>query len=124
MLTATAIAAPQNMDTLYNEFQKSREQFLATPVSKKDFATRFQELDSTLNQKYNSFKVLQKDNLDPKGNQMAFDLELMEPLRNLASSKMTKQDCLEAKHINDLNATEDEKSETDSIFNVLKNVCY
>lgn len=123
-LSAAALSATDRRDEVYGTFQKMRSEFLVQgSVTKKDFPSRFKTLDTELNSKYKEFKTLEKQDLTSKGNQMAYDLEMMEPLRNLAHSKLSKQDCSEAMHINDLNFNEDDKFEIEKMDLILKAVC-
>ncbi len=123
-LSFSAFASTQEMDQLYTVFQKTRADFLGQKnISKKEFKKSFDSVDSELNSKYKAYKLLEKDELSPKGNQMAFDLEQLEPLRNLATSQITKDDCSQALHTNDLNASVEDKKEISQISQILKSVC-
>lgn len=123
-LSFTAFASTQEMDQIYSVFQTTRSEFLnQTFVSKKEFKKRFDTLDTELSSKYKAFKLLEKEEISTKGNQMAFDLEQLEPLRNLATSKITEEDCSQAVHTNNLNANEEDKKEIDQISQILKSVC-
>ena len=123
-LSFSALASTQEMDQIYSAFQKTRSEFFNEKnLSKKEFKKRFDAFDSELSSKYKAFKLLEKEDLSAKGNQMAFDLEQLEPLRDLATSQISKEDCSQALHTNSLNAGTEDKKEIEQISLILKSVC-
>lgn len=122
-LSVSAMASPKEMEQLYTEFQKSRDLISSAAFTKKDFIKQFKKIDKELDHKYQSYKSFEKEELTSKGNQMAYDLELLEPLRLLANSKMTKDDCAQALHSNELNANEDDEKENKKIQGIILSVC-
>ena len=123
-LSFSALASTQEMDQIYSAFQKTKSEFLNEKnLSKKEFKKRFDTFDSELSSKYKAFKLIEKEDLSTKGNQMAFDLEQLEPLRNLATSQISKEDCAQALHTNNLNANNEDKKEIEQISLILKSIC-
>ena len=116
-------ATGSDANSIYEDFQKSKTSFLSSKMTKKDFSKKFKNLDLDLNSKYLELKSLEKQELTVEGNQIALDLELLEPLRQLAHTQINKKNCLEAKNLNQLNFTEAEKTQINSIETVLKSIC-
>ena len=123
LINSVSFAATPEINSIFEDFQKSKSQFLSAPISKKDFAKRFKDLDSSLNSKYGEFKTVEKDELSIEGNQLALDLELLEPLRNLAAAKIDKESCRQAKHLNAMNTTLEEKPQIDTIEKIIATIC-
>lgn len=123
LLSITAHAAPSTMNDLYSEFQLTRIQLKSTKFSAPSFTSQFRAIDQQLHKKYTAYKALEKDELTSKGNQMAYDIELLEPLKSLANSKMTKDDCQQSLHNNELNYNEDDKQDNETIKKIILTVC-
>ncbi len=116
-------AVESETSSIYEDFQKTKTSFLTSKLTKKDFSVKFKKLDLELNSKYLKLKSLEKKELTVEGNQLALDLELLEPLRNMAASQVNKTNCLKAKDLNQLNFTEEEKTQIKSIEKVLISIC-
>lgn len=123
LITGTSVFANTSLTPYYEDFQKTKAQFFNSKLTKKDFSKKFKELDVNLNATYGKLKIAEKEKLSTEGNQLALDLELLSPLRNLASTKMNKENCLQAKHLNSVNATTEEKEQHQLIEKVISIVC-
>ncbi|OFZ29285.1 MAG: hypothetical protein A2622_07660 [Bdellovibrionales bacterium RIFCSPHIGHO2_01_FULL_40_29] len=115
--------SPEPTNATYEEFQRSKDQFLAMKLTQKDFSKKFKELDSQLTALYEKLKASESEELSVEGNQMALDLELLEPLRQLANSKFDKAACREARHSNQMNVTPEDKEQNDVIEKVIQSIC-
>ena len=107
----------------YEDFQKSKSNFFSSNPSRKDFSRKFKKLDSDLNAKFLELKSIEKTELTEEGNQLALDLELLQPLRDLSSRKVNKDACLKALSLNQLNSTEEEKKQIEAIEKIIKSIC-
>lgn len=122
LVYCTAYTKPSVRET-YEDFQKVKSNFFSTKLAKKDFSKTFKKLDSDLNAKFQELKSVEKAELTEEGNQLALDLELLQPLRDLASKKINKDECLKALSLNQLNSTEEEKTQIEAIEKIIKSVC-
>lgn len=122
-LALTLQAAPNAMNDLYSEFQLTRIQLKSTVFTAQNFVTRFQSIDQQLQKKYTAYKSLEKEELTSKGNQMSYDLELLEPLRSLASQGINTDNCQQSSHNNEINFNVDDKSDNELIQRIIKSVC-
>jgi len=68
------------------------------------------KIEKELQLQYKNFVKKEKKKLTSEGNQMALDLEVLEPLRILAEGTITEKKCSEADFANDLNNSDNEKS--------------
>ena len=122
-LSLSGYAAQNTMNDLYSDFQLTRIQLKSTAFTAKSFTIQFKAIDQQLQKKYAAYKALEKEELTSKGNQMSYDLELLEPLRTLADSNLTKDDCQQSLHNNDLNFNNDDQQDNLTIKNIIKTVC-
>lgn len=118
-----AAASAVQTSKIYNEFQISKTSFLNSQFTAKDFAKKFKTADAELNAKYVQLKAVEGDDLSIEGNQIALDLELLSPLRKLATSKINKETCNEAIHLNEMNSTPVEKMQLETIEKLIKMLC-
>ena len=123
LLTSFTQAAPNAMNDLYSDFQLTRIQLKSKPFTAANFVSQFKAIDQQLQKKYQAYKALEKEELTSKGNQMAYDLELLEPLRTLSLSGLTKDDCQQSLHNNELNYNIEDKQENENIVKIIKAVC-
>lgn len=122
-IPTTVLAATPNIDSMYTDFQSTQAKLFAAPVTKKDFSKRFKDVDAELKAKYEKIVASEKDELTIEGNQIAFELELLEPLRKLANSKFDKETCKQARHTNLMNTTLEDKAKNDLIEKTINSVC-
>lgn len=94
----------------YLDFKKSYTQMLTIANDKATFQKEFDSLHKSLKEKYDTFALTEKSKLTPEGNQMALDIEMLEPLEVLARGPITVDSCTDAQLINELNADSDAKT--------------
>lgn len=100
-------AQAQTSDELkkdYNDFRSNYLTLISSSPTKIEFTKYFNDLESKLNKQFEAFLVKERRRLTPEGNQMALDLEMLEPLKMLANGKLS---CDEALHNNELNSGAD-----------------
>lgn len=106
----------------YADFEKNYAKTLNLTKNPKLFFKDFDTSHKTLKKKYSDFAVLEKSELSPEGNQMALDIEMLEPLEFLASSRISKDSCAEAEALNEMNSTSDPQT-FKKIKDSLKTLC-
>ncbi len=114
----------------YQQFEQMKEDFFKSVINKKNLKPKLGALIRNLDELFEKTKDLElkksKSDLSPEANQMALDLVLLEPLEQLADSKMDKKACKEAAHLNDLyESSPDDKADnrTKPVEKVIKKVC-
>ncbi len=115
--------AKSSVSEIYDDFQKVKSNFLSSKPLRKDFSKKFKKLDADLNDKFLQLKSIEKVELTEEGNQLALDLELLQPIRDLASRKINKDTCSQALNLNQLNLTEEEKTQIQAIEKIIKSLC-
>jgi len=117
---SSAALSPE-MKTKYANFNAEYDKIFKLSDKKTEFAQSFFTSVTKLKKIYSEFETLEKTVLTSEGNQMALDMEMLEPLVVLsqslsqavsqtpASSTTTlKEACNEALALNDLSASSDE----------------
>lgn len=94
----------------YDEFQKDYEQALHISDDKTKFLKEFSHIEKKLKGQYKQFDKKEGKQFSDAGNQMALDIEMLEPLRIIAEGNASKESCSNAKFINDLNNQSDAKT--------------
>ncbi len=94
----------------YADFRKNYLAMISNVPTKTDFIKNFSLLQSKLNKQFEAFQVKERRQLTPEGNQMALDLEMLEPLHILAEAKISPESCEFAFHNNELNSAADESA--------------
>ena len=72
-----------------------------------DFIKNYSKLENKLNQLFEDYISKRERLLQPQAVQMSIDLEMLEPLKMLAESKLSPETCEAAYHDNDLNSMAD-----------------
>lgn len=106
-MPSLTLALTIDLQKQYADFEKNYAQTLNLTKNPKLFFKDFDTSHKTLKKKYSDFAVLEKSELSPEGNQMALDIEMLEPLEFLASSRISKDSCAEAEVLNEMNSTSD-----------------
>lgn len=106
-ISSLAISATNDLKSQYEDFQKTYSQTLSAAKNKSNFAKEFDQNNKKLKIKYDQFVKFEKKELSPEGNQMALDIEMLEPLEFLATSRINKEACSEAMLLNEMNSTSD-----------------
>ena len=113
-----SIAATPAIKKQYDDFQKTYTQTLELSKDKVLFAKEFDKKNKSLKKKYDDLVKTEKSSLSNEGNQMALDIEMLEPLEFLASSRINKESCSEADFLNELN----EKSDPETFQRIKKSL--
>ncbi len=109
-ISQISFSSTPNLKKQYDEFQKTYSKTLDLSKDKTLFTKNFDSNSKSLKKKYDVFSKTEKTELSPEGNQMALDIEMLEPLEFLASSRMDKESCSEAELLNEMNSTSAEKT--------------
>lgn len=106
--TPTSLSPELKKD--YDEFQRSYEDALTMSGDKAKFLQEFKSIESSLQKKYKAFDKKEGQSITSEGNQMALDIEMLEPLRIIAEGNASKESCSNAEFINELNNESDAKT--------------
>jgi len=109
-ISLNSFASVSDLNKDYNEFQNEYNKIFNIKNDKKEFSSEFNKIEKELQLQYKNFVKKEKKKLTSEGNQMALDLEVLEPLRILAEGTITEKKCSEADFANDLNNSDNEKS--------------
>ncbi len=106
--TATTYGSVQEIKKQYNAFQKKYSTVLASSKNKNEFIKNFNNQKTDLIKKQDAFlKISENIKMTPESIQINLDLEMLEPLEFLASSRIDKDSCSEADLLNEMNSTSD-----------------
>ncbi len=94
----------------YADFRKNYLTMISSSPAKTDFVKYFNDLETKLNKQFEAFLVKERRQLTPEGNQMALDLEMLEPLKILANGQLSTDSCAQALHNNEMNSAADESA--------------
>lgn len=106
--TPTSLSPELKKD--YDEFQRSYEDAITMSGDKAKFLKEFKSIESNLQKKYKAFDKKEGQAITPEGNQMALDIEMLEPLKIIAEGNASKESCSNAEFINELNNQSDVKT--------------
>lgn len=106
--TPTSLSPELKKD--YDEFQRSYEDVVTMSGDKAKFLKEFKNIEAGLQKKYNAFDKKEGKKLTAEGNQMALDIEMLEPLKIIAEGNASKESCSNAEFINELNNQSDAKT--------------
>ncbi|AZZ36974.1 hypothetical protein CIK05_09275 [Bdellovibrio sp. qaytius] len=106
--TPTSLSPELRKD--YDEFQKSYEDIVTMSEDKAKFLKEFKTIENKLQKKYKTFDKKEGQALSNEGNQMALDIEMLEPLKIIAEGNASKESCSNAEFINELNNQSDAKT--------------
>lgn len=107
-ITPTSLSPELKKD--YDEFQRSYEDAILMSGDKAKFLKEFKHIESNLQKKYKAFDKKEGQNISAEGNQMALDIEMLEPLKIIAEGNASKESCSNAEFINELNNQSDAKT--------------
>ena len=117
----------KEINKIYADFTKQKNDLLKSDLDKKNIKTKFEETYKNLEKNLADVKAIESTSkgvlLSSEGNEMAYDLEVLEPLKNLATGILTKEECVKAQHEHDLNFPIIEDEQAQSIKNILNKVC-
>ncbi len=126
---ASTKASDENkeINKIYADFTKQKNELLKSDLDKKNIKSKFEETYKNLEKSLAEVKAIESTSktvmLSSEGNEMAYDLEVLEPLKNLATGILTKEECVKAQHEHDLNFPIIEDEQAQSIKNILNKVC-
>ena len=103
--TPTSLSPELKKD--YDEFQKSYEDAVTLSGDKAKFLKEFKSIESNLQKKYSAFDKKEGPAITNEGNQMALDIEMLEPLKIIAEGNASKESCSNAEFMNELNNQSD-----------------
>ncbi len=106
--TPTSLSPELRKD--YDEFQKSYEDAVTMSEDKAKFLKEFKGIETNLQKKYKAFDKKEGQAITNEGNQMALDIEMLEPLKIIAEGNASEESCSNAKFINELNNQSDAKT--------------
>jgi hypothetical protein len=132
-LSLSAIAAEKatdkqtDLNRLFEEFQKQKVALLKAELNKKNAKTQviaaFKNMDSSL-EAVTALESKDKEVLlSPEGNEMAYDLETLRPLFDLASGLMSAEDCKQARHEHQLNYPVVQDEQAEAITQLINKIC-
>jgi hypothetical protein len=99
----------------YAVFQKKYSEVLDKSSDKNYLLKYFGDEYTKLKKDFDLFSKNEKAEISPEGNQMALDIEMLEPLHFLASSRIDVESCSEADILNEMNSESD-----DDTFKIIK----
>lgn len=106
--TPTSLSPELKKD--YDEFQKTYEDAVTMSGDKAKFLKEFKSIETSLKKKYSAFDKKEGQAITNEGNQMALDIEMLEPLKIIAEGNASKESCSNAEFINELNNQSDAKT--------------
>lgn len=106
-LATTPTSLSPDLKKDYDEFQRSYEDAIQMSGDKAKFLQEFKNIEAGLQKKYQSFDQKEGQNITNEGNQMALDIEMLEPLKIIAEGNASKESCSNAEFINELNNESD-----------------
>lgn len=125
LINSLAVAATA-VSSKYEEAQTELRRYVALKHSRANFVANFVAMDKrihTLNRELGALE--RQDELSSEGTSLALDIEILEPLRTLAASKLSAADCNMAEHTARLNGLreDDMTTATEIIVRVFQAVC-
>lgn len=109
-LASTPTSLSPELKKDYDEFQRSYDDAVAVSDDKAKFLKEFKSLETTLQKKYKAFDKKEGQAITSEGNQMALDIEMLEPLKIIAEGNASKESCSNAEFMNELNNQSDAKT--------------
>lgn len=103
----------------YSKFRKNYLSLISSSPTGANFIKYFNNLETELNLQYETFTVKEAKQLTPEGNQMALDIEMLQPIKMLLNGQL---DCDKAAHDNEMNTMADE-SAADKIKVLIGKLC-
>ena len=110
VLASTPTSLSPELRKDYDEFQKSYEDAVMMSGDKAKFLKEFKNIETKLQKKYKAFDKKEGQAITNEGNQMALDIEMLEPLKIIAKGNASKESCSNAEFINELNNQSDTKT--------------
>lgn len=120
-------ATPKEIIQIYSNFETQKAEFLKIDFTKKNAKDKavpaYEALAKALDEVKSIESKSKEDLLTEEGNQMAYDLEILEPIKELASGLMSKEDCDKARHEHALNFPVVEDDDSAAIKKSIDKIC-
>ena len=128
LLASIAYAnTPKEIADIYSNFETKKLELLKADFTKKDAKEKiipaYEALERALNEVKDLEAKSKEDQLTPEGNEMAYDLEILAPIKDLASGLMSKEDCDKARHEHTLNFPVVEDEDSTAIAKAIDKLC-
>ena len=121
--STTAFSSVQEIKKQYTDFQKIYNTVIESSKNKNEFLKNFNSQSTELKQKHEAFLKIEKNTkMTPESVQIKLDIEMLEPLEFLASTRIDKEACSEADLLNEMNSTSDPET-FQRIKKSLQNLC-
>lgn len=129
LFAQTSMAStPQEIANIYLNFETKKLEFLKNDFNKKTAKEKVISAYKALEKALEEVKAIESkskdDLLTAEGNQMAYDLEILAPVKDLAMSLMTKEDCAKARHEHALNFPVIQDEDSTSIAKAIDKICH
>jgi hypothetical protein len=125
--TSLAFSSTKEITKIYEDFNKQKNEFLKADLNKKNIKDLADSYFKKLQSLYDQIKDLEakdkKDVLTPEGNEVAYDLETLQPIKLIAKGLITKEDCFKARHEHELNFPVAEDETSKAIENIFNKIC-
>lgn len=118
---------PKEVAGIYLNFETKKLELLKADFDKKTAKDKvvpaYQALEKALADVKNIESKSKDDLLTAEGNQMAYDLEILAPIKDLAAGLMSKEDCDKARHEHALNFPVVEDEDSTAIAKAIDKLC-
>lgn len=118
---------PKEITKIYSDFEAKKTAFLKGDFTKKEakekVAKAYQDLEKALADVKAIESKSKETLLTAEGNQMAYDLETLSPIKDLAAGLISKEDCNKARHEHALNFPVIEDDESKAIESLINKLC-
>jgi len=125
---ASFAATPKEITQIYSNFETLKADFLKTDFTKKNARDKTVPAFEALSKALDEVKAIESKSKDDlmteEGNQMAYDIEILEPIKELASGLMSKEDCEKAYHAHALNFPVVEDDDSAAITKAIDKICH
>ncbi len=116
-----------NIARLFEQFEKEKSDLFKSDLTKANIKSKFEATSKNLEKFLDEVKAIEaksdSDLLTNEGNEMAYDIEVLEPLKTLAAGLLTKEECVKAKFEHELNFPVIEDEQAASIQNLINTIC-
>lgn len=120
-------ASPQEVTKIYADFEEQKAELLKSDLSKKTNKEKAVASYKALEKALDEVKAIEaktpKNTLTVEGNQMAYDLEILSPIKDLAAGLTSPEDCTKARHEHSLNFPVVEDDDSKAIEAVINKAC-
>lgn len=119
-------ADSSKIKALYSSYLKDKSDFFKAEHSKQNIAKLVDKYLNDSRATLEKIKKIEQENkkivLSEEGNQIALDVEVIEPIKLVANSSFSKDSCSEAKVLNELNHDEKD-TQYKVISGIIEKIC-